>query len=118
MKINLFPFLTDDKIDATVSGEMITLNGEVIDLSFISEGQEVPASAIGNPWFSASEEVARIDGEISFCLKLPVSINSPLEILQANNPIQLIVNSGPVEFPDTRAPALPEWDLPGTGAIP
>jgi hypothetical protein len=118
MKINLFPFLTDDKIEATVSGEMITINGEVTDLSLIPDGHELSASAIGNPWFSASEKVARIDGELSFCLKLPVSINSPVEILQAKNPIQLVVNSGRVEFPDTRAPAPPEWVLPDTGVNP
>ncbi|GAB5345919.1 hypothetical protein [Pseudomonas fluorescens] len=114
MKIKLFPFLSDDKIEATVSRETITLNGEIIDLSLIPDGHELSASAIGNPWFSASDTIARVDGELSFCLKLPVSADSPAEILQAQNPIQLFVTSGRVEFPDTSACVLPEQVQPAT----
>ncbi|WP_146043290.1 MULTISPECIES: hypothetical protein [unclassified Pseudomonas] len=106
MKIKLWADLVDWPLTASVSGDVITINGESIDLSGIPDGYRLPGAAVGNRFFVESEFVSRIDGVLSFTLRLPVTSDSPEEYRNPAEPIVLDVRAGPVRFPDTRSVML------------
>ena len=103
MKIKLFPFITEETLVASVFGDKIKINGVLFDLSGVPEGYRLPTSAIECKWFSASDDVERIDGELHLCLKLPIGWDSPVEFMSPPAPIVLDVKRGRLKFPDTRA---------------
>lgn len=101
MKITLFAHLSDWSLEASVSGDVITINDEDIDLSGIPEGYRLPADAVGNKFFDGPWFIERHDGVLHFNLRLPVKENSPEEYRNPIEPIVLDVTSGVIEFPDT-----------------
>lgn len=106
MKITLWADLIDSPIEAKVSGDVITINGEAVDLSGVPEGFRLPGSAVGSKWFVEDRFVERVDGELSFTLRLPVSWTSPEEVRNPAEPIVLTVIKGKVSFPDTSPPLV------------
>jgi hypothetical protein len=112
MKIKLFPFLSDWQLVASVSGDVLTIDGEDIDLSGIPDGHRLPGSAVGNRFFVESEYVERKGKTLYFTLRLPVDWNSPEEYRNPEEPIVIDARSGPVKFPDTSPPAAPVVELP------
>lgn len=119
MKIKLFPFLTDETLEASVSGDVITINGEDIDLSGIPDGFRLPSYAVGNKFFvEGSEEFVERRGKtLYFTLKLPVSTHSPKEVLSPPEPIVIDARSGPVKFPST-APVVENEEQPSAAKEP
>jgi hypothetical protein len=109
MKIKLFPFLADWPVEAYVTGDVITINGEEIDLSGIPDGFRLPGSAVGNKFFVETEFVERIGKTLHFTLRLPVDWDSPEEYRNPSNPIIIDARSGPVKFPDTSPEPFPEF---------
>lgn len=99
MKITLYQVLSLEKIEASVSGDTITINGESIDLSVIPDGYRLPATAVNNPWFVAGSYVDRVDGHFNITLRFPVEWDSPEEVRAPETPIILDVKSGAVKFP-------------------
>lgn len=106
MKIKLFPFLTKAPLAASIIGDVITINGEAIDLSGIPEGFRLPGSAVGNKHFVSTEYVECIDGTLHFTLFLPVDWESPEHLRNPETPIILDVTDGEVPFPDTTPPVV------------
>jgi len=109
MKIKLFPFLTDWSLEASVNGDVFTINGESIDLSGIPDGFRLPGSAVGNKFFlgGSGDYVERIGKTLHFTLRFPVQWDSPPEVMNPIEPIVIDARSGPVKFPDTRPPKVP-----------
>ena len=105
MKIKLWSDLVDWPLEALVKDDVITINGEAIDLSGIPEGYRLPGSAVGNKFFVESSYVERIGKTLHFTLRLPVTWDSPEEYRNPAEPIILDARSGPVKFPDTAPPA-------------
>lgn len=101
MKIKLWPDLIEWPLEANVDGDVITINGEAIDLSDIPEGYRLPGIAVGNKFFVETEYVERIGKTLHFTLRLPVKWDSPEEYRNPSEPIILDARSGPVKFPDT-----------------
>ena len=101
MKIKLWPDLVDWPLEASVSGDVITINGESIDMSEIPEGYRLPGSAVANKFFVDTEFVSRIDGILNFTIRLPVDWYSPEDIRNPLEPIILDVVDGDIDFPDT-----------------
>ena len=101
MKITLLAHLSDWPLEASVSGDVITINGEEIDLSGIPDGFRLPGDAVGNKFFEGPWFVERIGKTLHFTLRLPVQNDSPEEYRNLIEPIVLDVQSGPVQFPDT-----------------
>ncbi|QLG90780.1 hypothetical protein HZF02_01890 [Pseudomonas yamanorum] len=99
MKITLYQVLSDEMIEASVSGDVITINGEAIDLSVIPDGYKLPASAANNPWFVNGDYIQRVNGVFEFSLRFPVKWDSPDEVRAPDTPIILDVKSGKVRFP-------------------
>ncbi|MGY2320434.1 hypothetical protein [Pseudomonas azotoformans] len=106
MKIKLWPDLVDWPLEASVTGDVITINGEPIDLSGIPEDYRLPGSAIGNKFFLETDFVQRIGKTLHFTLRLPVSWNSPEEYRNPSEPIIIDARSGLVKFPDTSPPKV------------
>lgn len=114
MKIKLFPFLGFDHITATVSGDVITINGEPVDLSPLSDGFRIMGSAIGNKFFVPTEYVERIKGELHITLFLHVDTDTDEQWRNPTEPNVLSVTEGIVPFPDITPPVVevPEFTPP------
>lgn len=98
IKIKLFPFLTDEPLKVSVHDEVITVNGRAFDLSVIPDGYRLLASAMGSDCFA--DAVARIDGDLTLTLKLPVKWDDPLWLRNPAEPgIIEVTSNGPVEIP-------------------
>jgi hypothetical protein len=99
MKINLSPQRRDDTLELSISGQTITVNGEIFDFSPMADGDTLPAGAISCAWFVG--DVHKADGELELTLILPLPINySPAQAF----PVPLLVTAdGPVALP----PPLP-----------
>ena len=112
MKIKLFPSLFDWPLQASVDGDVITINGDKIDLSVIPDGYRLPASAVGNKFFleGSNDYVERVDGELEFTLRLPVHYYSAEDVRNPKEPLVLRVSEGVVNFPHT----LPESAVNGS----
>lgn len=106
MKINLWPDLVNWPLEASVNGDVITINGEDIDLSGIPDGYRLPGSAVGNKFFVESDYVERIGKTLRFSLRLPVTWDSPEEYRNPAEPIIVDARSGLVKFPDTSPPKV------------
>lgn len=104
MKIKLWPDLVDWPIEASVKGDVLTINGEDVDLSVIPEGFRLPGSAVGNKFFVESEVVERKDGVLYLTIRLPVDWNSPEEYRNPPEPLVIEVKKGVVPLPDTSPP--------------
>ena len=115
MKIKLWADLVDWSLEASVDGDVITINGEAIDLSGIPDGYRLPGSAVGNKFFVETEYVERIGKTLHFTLRLPVAWDSPEECRNPPEPIILDARSGPVKFPNTAPPKVAAPDVIESG---
>ncbi|QOU08055.1 hypothetical protein IM720_15450 [Pseudomonas fluorescens] len=111
MRIKLWADLVDWPLEAFVDGDVITINGDIIDLSGIPDGFRLPGSAVGNKFFVEAEYVERINGVLNFTIRLPVHWDSPEEYRNPSDPIIIDLHSGPVKFPDT-TPIVADVVLP------
>lgn len=114
MKITLFPSMAANPMEATVNGDVITINGVKVDLSVVPEGYTLPGYAVGNEFFVAQIPVTRVNGELSFGLIMQVFPRTNEKWRDPVEPNVLEVTSGKVPFPDVSEPAveLPEPELP------
>lgn len=104
MKITLFPFLGYEEYTAYVKGDVITINGEDIDLSPLPDGFRLLASETGNKFFVPTTYIERIGGEISFTLFLNVHAETDEKWRDPEFPNILVVKEGKVPLPDTSPP--------------
>lgn len=108
LKITLWPDLVDMPLEASVDGDVITINGEVLDFSGIPDGFRLPASAVENPFFleGSSDYVERKGKTLYFSLRFPVQMDTPEAIRNPEAPIVIDARSGPVKFPDATPPIV------------
>ena len=69
MHISFSPVRSDDTLSVSKVGDVITINGDSVDLSAVPEGASLPTNAIGNPWIVG--DVRRHDGNLHITLLLP-----------------------------------------------
>lgn len=69
MKIHLQPQMRSDILSVVKAGDVLTINGDAVDLSVIPDGAEIPAGAIDNAWLTGT--VRRVDGVLHVSLILP-----------------------------------------------
>lgn len=75
MIIHLIPQMRGGALTVSRSGDILTVNGDVVDLSVIPDGSELPAGAIDNEWFTGA--LRRIDGALYVSLILPHASDAP-----------------------------------------
>lgn len=69
MEIIFDPIRADDTLSVHVDGDVLTVNGDVLDFSGLAEGFKLPPSAVGNAWIIGS--VKRRDGQIQLTMLAP-----------------------------------------------
>lgn len=77
MKIKLSPVRIDEQLSASVSGDILVVNGEELDFGQLREGDVLPHAAVGCKWLVG--DILRIDGEIQLTLVLPHGLHAPHE---------------------------------------
>lgn len=107
MKIKLWPDLIDGPLEASVNGDVLTLNGEEFDFSPLEDGFRLPGRAVNNRFFVETEYVERRGKTLYLTLRLPVHFDSPEEYRNPPEPLVIDARSGPVKFPDTSPPETP-----------
>lgn len=96
MKINLSPQRRDDSLpEVTLSGTILTINGDELDLSDIPEGATYPNASDLNPWLTDSIE--RSEGDFELTILLPHGANP--EQYQAFPEPLIVTEDGPVDLP-------------------
>ena len=95
MKIILSPVRMDETLEASVAGDVITLNGQDFDFTQLPEGATLPADAIESDYFAGP--VSRINGELHLTLRLPHGPN-PSQHAAFPEPIH-VTEDGPVALP-------------------
>lgn len=104
MKITLFPTTESEGFTASVKGDVITINGEDVDLSPLKEGYRILGAAVGNKFFVPTMYVQRVSGELDFTLFLQVEPGTDEKWRSPATPNVLVVKAGPVPIPDTSPP--------------
>lgn len=94
MHIRFSPMRRDDRLEASVSGDVLTINGEAFDFSAIAEGTSLPREAVTCDWLAS--DVERIDGQIRLALILPHGANAPGETLF---PVPVVAIEGTILLP-------------------
>ena len=77
MKFTLSPRRMDAALEADVQNDVITLNGAVLDLGQIKDGDALPAEAIDTAWISGP--ITRSNGVLELSLVVPHGPNPPKE---------------------------------------
>ena len=70
MNITFSPQVRTDSLTLSKSGDILTINGEAFDFSFIGEGDVLPHDAIDCDLLAS--DVTRTDGAITLKLVLPI----------------------------------------------
>ncbi len=96
MKITLVPIRMDLRLDASLKGESLILNGETVDLSRVTEAAPMDAADFGCDWITG--EVRRVEGEIELSLILPHGADAPDET-RFPKPVRR-VKDGVIALPD------------------
>lgn len=99
MKLFLSPCLITAPLTVSVTGEVLSVNGEDFDLSAIPDGATLPREAVTSDWLAS--DIERIDGELTLTLRLPISANAPQD---ARFPAPITVTEdGPIALPGASA---------------
>jgi len=107
MRISFSPQRRDDALTVSKAGDVLTINGTVLDFTALSDGATLPAEAVDCEWIAGPVE--RIAGDIHLTLLLPNG-PTPSEAVAFPQPITVTVD-GPVDVPFDPAPEpepLPE----------
>ncbi|WP_095151903.1 hypothetical protein [Pseudomonas sp. Irchel s3b5] len=104
MKIKLSPVRSDDELEVSKAGDVLTINGELFDFTQLREGDTLPAVAISSKWFKG--EINRVGAELELTLILPLPLNYSQE--QAFPEPLLEVPDGLVNLPGPLPPKAQE----------
>lgn len=106
MIIYLSPVRMDEKLEASLFGEVLTLNGEEFDFAPLEDGGTLPQEAINSKWFAGPVE--RVGGELRLTIILPHGPNAP-ETTRYPQPL-IIPGDGSI--------SLPIYDMPQSAVTP
>lgn len=95
MHITLSPMRRDNRLTLSRSGDVLTINGEALDLSGIPHGATLPRDAVPCEWLAS--DIERIGGTLHLTLILPHGAQAPQETLFPE-PL-LLAENGPVVLP-------------------
>lgn len=100
MRISFSPKRRDDTLTVSKTGDVLTVNGTVLDFSGLPDGATLPMEAIDCEWVFGP--VQRIDGEIHITLRLPHGPN-PSQAVAFPQPIT-VTTDGPIAVPHDPVP--------------
>lgn len=70
MNITLTPQVRSDSLTLSKSGDILTINGDAFDFSFIEDGDVLPKEAVD--CHLLAEDVTRVNGDLVVALLLPI----------------------------------------------
>lgn len=94
MILTFSPVRMDTRLEASVDGDTLTLNGEAFDFAPLPEGATLPRAAIRSDWFAG--DVRRVKGVLHLDLVLPHGAGAATTTL---HPQMISVESGVVDLP-------------------
>ena len=101
MHITLSPIRSDAALSLHRAGDVLTINGEALDLSAIPEGATLPAGAVACDWIAGP--ISRSGGVLHLTLLLPhgpIPQPAPPEARAVTHPAPLsLTGDGPVTLP-------------------
>lgn len=100
MHITFSPQRRDDELIMSKRGDVLAINGIVVDMSFIPDGGTMNAEDIGVEWIVGS--VARIDGKLHLSVILPHAAGAP-DYMCFPDPI-VVTKDGAIDVPTWTAP--------------
>lgn len=102
MKLIFSPIRTEARLEVSVSGDVLVLNGEAFDFAPLPMGAVLPCAAVGSEWISG--DIARAeDGTLTVPLLLPHGALAPEETLF---PQPMDATDGPVPLPPYAVDAI------------
>jgi hypothetical protein len=104
MHITLSPIRAETPLTLHRAGDVLTVNGEVFDLSGIPEGATLPREAVSGDWLVWP--ITRTGGDLVLTIFLPHGANAPEET-RFPAPLELTTN-GPVALPPYDAEEVSE----------
>ncbi|WP_323041155.1 hypothetical protein [Gemmobacter sp.] len=109
MHITLSPIRSDAGLTLHRAGDVLTINGEALDLSVIPEGATLPAEAVACDWIAGP--ITRTAGGLHLTLLLPhgaIPDPAPPEALAVTHPAPItLTGDGPVLLPSWAPPEPP-----------
>ena len=94
MQILFSPMRRDDRLDLSLAGDVLTINGEAFDFSALPDGATLPREAVTSDWLAS--DVERIGVVIHLTLILPHGADAPPETLF---PAPVSATNGPITRP-------------------
>ncbi len=95
MKLTFSPMRRDDPLIVSRTGDVLTLNGDILDFGPLPDGATLPRDAIDCDWLA--DDVTRESGVLTVPLILPHGANAP-KATRFAGPITL-TSDGPVPLP-------------------
>jgi len=106
MKLSFTPARMNNQYEASVSGDVLTIDGEARDFGPLPDGATLPKDDVDCPWLAS--DVERIDGEICLTLMLPHGANAPEETCF---PEMVTIAEGEVVLPPYDVEPEPEFKI-------
>lgn len=106
-KISFSPQYSTGDLTLVKQGDILTVNGDVLDFTDLPEGGEYPPEAIDNEFVVGG--VKRVDGEIHITILLPYSNPNAPRSVTFPDPITVTAD-GPVALPEGRNPEIEHAD--------
>ena len=100
MNITLSPQRRDDTLTLSRAGDVLTINGDDLDMSGVPEGATLPASAVASDWVTGP--ISRTSGVLSLTIRMPIGPGAS-EALCFPAPIT-VTDDGPVDLPTDEVP--------------
>lgn len=95
MKLLLSPQFRNDALSVSTTGDVLTLNGVVLDFTQLPDGATLPSAAIDCQWIAG--DVQRVAGVLQVPVLLPIT-SAASEAACFPDPIT-VTQDGPVELP-------------------
>jgi hypothetical protein len=95
MQIILSPIRAETPLTLHRAGDVLTVNGEVFNLSGIPEGATLPREAVACDWLAS--DITRQGGSLQMTILLPHGANAP-EVTRHPAPL-VLTSDGPVTLP-------------------
>lgn len=92
--ITLSPQRRDDRLEVSISGDVLTINGEAYDFSALPDGATLPRDAVDCDMLAG--DVDRVGAFLRLSLFLPHGDNAPEE---TRFPAPIMAGDGPVALP-------------------
>ncbi len=99
MIIYFSPIRSDRDLGLSKSGDILTVNGDILDFSDLPEGGEYPPEAIENDFITGG--VKRIDGEIHITIMLPYRNPNAPQSVTFPEPLSVTLD-GEIALPEGR----------------